>query len=165
MYVQILDFQITKTTQFKVNLAGSNAQQKTPRYYYGNNGEFFQQQNWAGAYGMAPNLFPVQFSSGAWGYYPLVSNIENSPMSVATAGYELSTITRVFTDFALEQKLDFITKGLVARGTISWDNQFNEGSRGICRRGHVNNRAYMLPEDGQLLYENEIDQYNRFRFL
>ena len=62
-----LDFQITKTTQFKVNLAGSNAQQKTPRYYYGNNGEFFQQQNWAGAYGMAPNLFPVQFSDGSWG--------------------------------------------------------------------------------------------------
>ena len=117
-----LDFQITKTTQFKVNLAGSNAQQKTPRYYYGNNGEFFQQQKWAGAYGMAPNLFPVQFSDGSWGYYPLVSNIENSPASVATTGYELKTITRVFTDFALEQKLDFITKGLVARGTISWDN-------------------------------------------
>ena len=54
-----LDFQITKTTQFKVNLAGSNAQQKSPRYYYGNDGEFFQQQKWAGAYGMAPNLFPV----------------------------------------------------------------------------------------------------------
>jgi len=50
-----LDFQITKTTQFKVNLAGSNAQQKTPRYYYGNSGEFFQQQKWAGAYGMAPS--------------------------------------------------------------------------------------------------------------
>ena len=33
-----LDFQITKTTQFQVNLFGSNAQQKTPRYYYGNNG-------------------------------------------------------------------------------------------------------------------------------
>lgn len=52
-------------------------------------------------------------------------------MNVALSGYELKTITRVFTDFALEQKLDFITEGLVARGTISWDNQFNEGSRGI----------------------------------
>ena len=159
-----LDFQITNTTQFRVSLAGSNAQQKTPRYYYGNSGEFFQQQKWAGAYGMAPNLFPVQFSSGAWGYYPLVSNIENSPMSVATAGYELSTITRVFTDFALEQKLDFITKGLVARGTISWDNQFNEGSRGISAEGHKNSRAYMLPEDGQLLYETAIFSNTGFDF-
>ena len=161
-----LDFQITKTTQFRVNLAGSNAQQKTPRYYYGNSGEFFQQQKWAGAYGMAPNLFPVQFSDLSWGYYPLVSNIENSPMSVATAGTELRTITRVFTDFSLEQNLDFITKGLIARGTISWDNQFNEADRGINAAGgsHKNKRAYMLPEDGQLLYESSIYANTGFDF-
>ncbi len=158
-----LDFQITKTTQFKVNLAGSNAQQKAPRYYWGNDGMFFQQQKWAGAYGMAPNLFPVQFSDGSWGYYPLVSNIENSPMSVATSGYELRTITRIFTDFSLEQKLDFITKGLVARGTISWDNQFNESSRGISDL-HATKRAYILPEDGQFSPENLIDATTGFDF-
>ena len=159
-----LDFQITKTTTFKVSLAGSNAQQKTPRYYYGNNGEFFQQQNWAGAYGMAPNLFPVQFSNGAWGYYPLVSNIANSPMNVATAGYTVSAKTRVFTDFALEQNLDFVTKGLVLRGTISWDNQFDEGDRGINAEGHANYRAYMLPEDGQILFETPIFTNTGFDF-
>ena len=158
-----LDFQITKTTQFRVSLAGSNAQQKTPRFYYGNNGEFFQQQKWSGAYKMPPNLFPVQFSDGSWGYYPLVSNIENSPQSVATCGYELNTITRVFTDFVLEQKLDFITKGLVARGTISWDNQFNESNRGISDLHQVKS-AYMLPEDGQMLYEKTIDDNTGFDF-
>lgn len=158
-----LDFQITKTTQFKVNLAGSNAQQKTPRYYYGNSGEFFQQQNWAGAYGMAPNLFPVQFSDGSWGYYPLTSNIANSPKNVATCGYEQKAITRVFTDFALEQDLGFITKGLIARGTISWDNQFNEGDRGIIDQHKVKN-AYMLPEDGILLRESAIDANTGFDF-
>ncbi len=162
-----LDFQITKTTQFKVNLAGSNAQQKSPRYYYGNSGEFFQQQNWAGAYRMPPNVYPVQFANGAWGYSRLAaSNMSNSPMSVSTSGYELSTITRVFTDFALEQNLDFITKGLVARGTISWDNQFNEGSRGISAAGggHVNNTAYIVPEEGQLVWENEIYPKTGFDF-
>ena len=158
-----LDFQITKTTQFKVNLAGSNAQKKSPRFYYNNDGEFFQQQKWAGAYGMAPNLFPVQFSDYSWGYYPLVSNIENSPQSVATSGYELNTITRIFTDFALEQKLDFITKGLVARGTISWDNNFTEGSRGISDL-HTPKKAYILPEDGQLIRENDIDTDTGFDF-
>ena len=165
-----LDLQITKTTQFKVNLAGSNAQQKSPRYYYGNSGEFFQQQNWAGAYRMPPNVYPVQFANGAWGYSRLAaSNMSNSPMSVSTSGYELSTITRVFTDFALEQNLDFITKGLVARGTISWDNQFNEGSRGIGLGangdgGHVNNTAYIVPEEGQLVWENEIYPKTGFDF-
>ena len=162
-----LDFQVTKTTQFKVSLAGSNAQQKTPRYYYGNSGEFFQQQNWAGAYRMPPNVFPVKFSNGAWGYSRLAaSNMANSAMNVATAGYELKTITRVFTDFVLEQNLDFITKGLVARGTISWDNEFDEGSRGIdaAGGGHVNNTAYILPEDGQLIFENEIYPKTGFDF-
>ena len=162
-----LDFQITKTTQFKVNLSGSNAQQKTPRYYYGNSGEFFQQQNWAGAYRMPPNVFPVKFSNGAWGYSRLAaSNMANSPMNVATAGYELGTITRVFTDFSLEQNLDFVTKGLIARGTISWDNQFNEGSRGInaAGGGHVNNTAYIIPEEGQLLFENDIYAVTGFDF-
>ena len=158
-----LDFQITKTTQFKVNLAGSNAQQKSPRYYYGNNGEFFQQQNWAGAYGMAPNLFPVQFSDGSWGYYPLVSNIANSPMNVTSAGYELKTITRIFTDFSLEQNHDFVAKGLIARGTISWDNQFDEADRGISDQ-HKTKKAYMLPEEGQLLYETAIDVGTGFDF-
>ena len=163
-----LDFQITKTTQFKVNLAGSNAQQKTPRYYYGNSGEFFQSQQWAGAYRMPPNVFPVQFSNGAWGYSRLAaSNMANSPMSVATSGFEQNTNTRIFTDFSLEQNLDFVTKGLVARGTISWDNQFRESNRGISAAGggHVNNTAYILPEDGQLLFENEIFASTGFDFF
>ena len=163
-----LDFQITKTTQFKVNLAGSNAQQKTPRYYWGNNGSWFQQQNWFAAYGMAPNLFPVQFSDGSWGYYPLVSNIQNSPASVALSGYELKTLTRIYTDFSLEQNLDFITKGLVARGTVSWDNQFSEGSRGIdataLSDGKNQKRAYILPEDGQFMPQNKIDPTTGFDF-
>ena len=148
-----LDFTITKTTEFKVSLAGSNAQQKKPRLGY-NSGSWAEQQMWAGAYSMAPNLFPVKYSDGSWGYYPLVSNIANSPMNVSTGGYELNAITRIFTDFALEQKLDFITKGLVARGQISWDNQFNESGRGIVTNAKSDGssfqpkRMYILPEEG-----------------
>ena len=148
-----LDFTITKTTEFKVSLAGSNAQQKKPRLGY-NSGSWAEQQMWAGAYSMAPNLFPVKYSDGSWGYYPLVSNIANSPMNVSTGGYELQAITRIFTDFALEQKLDFITKGLLVRGQISWDNQFNESGRGIVTNAKSDGssfqpkRLYILPEDG-----------------
>jgi TonB-linked SusC/RagA family outer membrane protein len=166
-----LDFQITKTTQFRVSLAGSNAQQKSPRYYYNNNSEWFQQQNWAGAYRMPPNVYPVKFANGAWGYSRLAaSNMSNSPMSVSTSGYEQKTITRIFTDFVLEQNLDFVTKGLVARGTISWDNEFNETGRGIGvggatgDGGHTNNTAYIVPEEGQLVWENEIFPKTGFDF-
>ena len=159
-----LDFQITKTTQFRVNLAGSNAQQKSPRYYYGNNGEFFQQQNWAGAYRMPPNIFPVQYSDGSWGFSKqFASNVANSSMNVATSGFETKSITRVYTDFALEQNLDFVTKGLVARGTISWDNRFDEGSRGIADQ-HTTKTAYILPENGVFVPGTEIYPNTGFDF-
>ena len=158
-----LDFQITKTTQFRVNLAGSNAQKKSARLYGSNTGEWFQQQKWASAYGMPPNLFPVKFSDGSWGYYPLISNVTNSPMEIACQGYELVTNTRIFTDFSLEQNLDFVTKGLVARGTISWDNQFNENSRGISDLHQVKN-AYILPEDGVMKWEKDKQDKTGFDF-
>lgn len=163
-----LDFQVTKTTEFKVNLAGSNAQQKKPRLGY-NSGSWAEQQMWAGAYGMAPNLFPPRYSDGSWGYYPEKSNIPNSPMNVATGGYELGAITRIYTDFALEQKLDFVTKGLVARGTISWDNQFNESGRGILTSGNGTGgndfhpkQNYIYPETGNMLPANTINTTTNF---
>ena len=164
-----LDFQITKTTEFKVNLAGSNAQQKKPRLGY-NSGSWAEQQMWASAYSMAPNLFPVQYHDGSWGYYPMKSNIANSPMNVATGGYELVTNTRIFTDFTLEQKLDFVTKGLVARGTISWDNQFDESGRGIVTNAKSDGssfepkRLYILPEDGIVNRERLSDATTGFDF-
>lgn len=157
-----LDFQITKTTQFKVNLAGSNAQKKSPHLGWNNN-DYGLQSMWSSAYTMAPNLFPVKYSDGSWGYYPLKSNITNSPMNIATGGYQLDTDTRIFTDFALEQKLDFITKGLVARGTISWDNQFGEAGRGITTTAKSDGssfqpkRMYILPEDGIVNRENTVN--------
>ncbi|MCQ2220035.1 MAG: TonB-dependent receptor [Prevotella sp.] len=164
-----LDFTITKTTEFKVNLAGSNAQKKKPRLGY-NSGSWAEQQMWAGAYSMAPNLFPVKYSDGSWGYYPLVSNIANSPMNVSTGGYELEAITNIYTDFALEQKLDFITKGLLARGTISWDNRFNETGRGIITNAKSDGssftpkRMYILPEDGIINREKLSEGTTGFDF-
>jgi TonB-linked SusC/RagA family outer membrane protein len=93
----------------------------------------------------------------------LISNVANSAQDVSTVGYELKSITRVFTDFALEQKLDFITKGLVARGTISWDNQFDEGERGITDT-HKVKQAYIVPEDGEYLPESLVDGVTGFDF-
>ncbi len=163
-----LDFAITKTTDFKVSLAGSSAQKKSPRYYYNNDGMFFQQQNWAGAYGTPPNVMMVQYSDGSWGYYDKIANISNSIQSVSTAGYQIETTTHIFTDFALEQRLDFITKGLLARGTISWDNQFSETGRGInaAGGGHVNKLLYIIPEDGTLHRpsNNVVDTNTGFDF-
>lgn len=42
--------------------------------------------------------------------------------NVSLGGTMTTTTTQITTDFALEQDLSFITKGLSARAMVSWDN-------------------------------------------
>ena len=68
-----LDFSITKTTTLRVNLAGSSARRTAPTMNSSN--DIWQiQQQWAGAYNIAPDVFLPQYEDGSWGYYPQVSN-------------------------------------------------------------------------------------------
>ena len=105
-----LDFNITKTTVFKVNIAGSNGKRTTP---WNNlvNSEWQVSQQWAGVYNIAPDVFIPKYSDGAWGFYPDISNVSNAAATIALGGTRQSTTTRITTDFVLEQNLDFITKG------------------------------------------------------
>ena len=95
-----LDFQLTKTTLFKVNLAGSNGVRETP-WGMGDSSDWSTAQIWAGAYGIAPDVFMPVYSDGTWGYYPNVSNISNSASILSLAGTEKTTTTRINTDFTL----------------------------------------------------------------
>lgn len=84
-----------------------------------------------GAYNIAPDVFLPKYSDGSWGYYPNISNVTNSAENVSLGGTMTTTTTQITTDFALEQDLSFITKGLSARAMVSWDNTFVEWKRGI----------------------------------
>ena len=99
-----LDFNITKTTVLKVNLAGSNAIRKAPWSNTGNS-EWQIGQQWSGAYNIAPDVFLPQYSDGSWGMYPLVSNTTNSAENISLGGTMQVTTTRINTDFTLEQDL------------------------------------------------------------
>lgn len=155
-----LDFQLTNTTLLKANLSGSNAIKKSP---YANQGDMWQlAQRWAGAYNIAPDVFIPQYADGAWGYYPNATNVSNSAENISLAGLTETTTTRINTDFTLEQKLDFVTKGLVARATISWDNIFVERDRGVNDLNNGALRKWIDPETGQVLYNNEVDAMDGF---
>ena len=73
---------------------------------------------------MPPDAHVVQHSDGRWGLSPLI-NVEVSPNPVAVI-YNLGICqdrsTQLNSDFALEQKLDFITEGLSAKGSLFYDN-------------------------------------------
>lgn len=161
-----LDFNITKTTVFKVNLAGSTGMQKTP---YNNtnansSSDWSVAQQWAGAYNIAPDVFLPVYSDGGWGYYPLATNVSNSAEIISVGGVNKNTITRINTDFTIDQKLDFITKGLSANAMISWDNNFKEWKRGVNDMNNDAQHTWVDPVTGILQHKSPYEQINKFDF-
>lgn len=161
-----LDFSLTKTTTFKVNIAGSNAQRKSTRpdnatSYDQNNWQ--NQQIWAGVYNIAPNAFLPWYSDGSWGWQPLfASQVANSAQKLALGGAFKNVQTRINTDFTLEQNLDFITKGLSARGLLSWDNSFTETGYGVTDLYNDVKNKYIDPETGIVNQQPDRDSMTQF---
>jgi TonB-linked SusC/RagA family outer membrane protein len=158
-----LDFQLTKSTVFKVNLAGSSGAKQSP-WGQTNSADWAVAQQWAGAYNIAPDVFRPQYSDGSWGYYPNISNVSNSASNLALAGVMTTTTTRINTDFILEQKLDFVTKGLNFRGTVSWDNAFVEFNRGINDLYNDPQQKWIDPATGEATTKKEFENNNKFDF-
>lgn len=158
-----LDFQLTKSTVLKVNIAGSNGAKKGTWGKYSSS-DWSVAQYWAGAYNIAPDVFMPVYSDGTWGYYPSVSNVSNSVANLALAGSMTTTTTRINTDFALEQDLSFITKGLSARALVSWDNVFVEIDRGVNDSNNSAQYKWIDPETGLATYKQTYDNNNKFDF-
>lgn len=159
-----LDFQITKTTQLKVNISGSNGIKKSP-WGQTNSSDWAVAQQWAGAYNIAPDVFLPQYADGSWGFYPSISNVSNSAANLALAGVMTTTNTRIATDFVLQQDLKFITKGLNFRGSISWDNSFVEYNRGVNDLFNDAQLKWIDPETGLTTYKKEYENNNKFDFM
>ncbi|MCQ2974039.1 MAG: TonB-dependent receptor [Bacteroidales bacterium] len=159
-----LDFNITKSTLFKVNIAGSNAIKKNPWSNMVNN-EWQIGQQWAGAYNIAPDVFLGKYSDGTWGFYPNASNVSNSAENMSLGGATQTATTTITTDFTLEQDLDFWVKGLKLVGRISWDNKFVEGSRGINDLYNSTLHKWINPETGQEVYKETTTGYEKFKFF
>ena len=164
-----LDFNITKTTVLKVNIAGSNGKQKNPweRGHEWDNGSTLgwqMSQMWAGVYNISPDAFLPQYSGGYWGFLPGSTNVSNSAQTSSIGGVQEITTTRINTDFVLEQKLDFITKGLSFRGMIAWDNVFREDRRGIADLYNDPQLKWIDPETGIAQYKQPYEGYDRFDY-
>ena len=164
-----LDFNITKSTVFKVNIAGSNGKQTNPweRGYEwdgGGNLGWQMSQMWAAVYNISPDAFLPQYSDGSWGFLPGSTNVSNSAQVSSLGGVQTWTTTRINTDFVLEQKLDFITKGLSFRGMISWDNVFREDRRGIADLYNDPQLKWIDPQTGIAQYKQPYEQYDRFDY-
>ena len=164
-----LDFNITKSTVFRLNISGSNGKQTSPweRGHEWDNGSTLgwqMSQMWAGVYNISPDAFLPQYSDGSWGFLPGSTNVSNSAQTSSIGGVQTITTTRINTDFVLEQNLDFVTKGLSARGMISWDNVFREDRRGIADLYNDPQLKWIDPETGIAQYKQPYEGYDRFDY-
>ena len=118
-----LDFTLTKTTKLQVNLSGylstKDVNMAWTQYNIGTQG-----QMWAAAYRMPPDIYLPRYSDGRWGSYPLISHgtLDNPVAFAHNMGTNHYRGTQLNSDFALDQKLDFITEGLSARAQFYYDN-------------------------------------------
>ena len=116
------DFNITKSTKLSVNVAGKMGYQNQPAYRNGDNDQYF-----IGTLLIAPsNEFPIKYSDGVWG--DGASQDKNPMVSLYDTGSRTYKSYQGFYDFILEQKLDFITKGLSFKASLSYTNYSNWAS-------------------------------------
>lgn len=158
-----LDFTLSKTTKLKANLFGSRGEKQGPWNVADNS--FAATQLWQAAYSAPRDAFLPRYSDGTWGYYPAdTQGAPNSIVNLAIAGVEKATTTRINTDFTLEQDLSFITKGLKAMATVSWDNVFIETDRGINDLFHDTQFKWINPDTGEAVYKQSIQGNTNFDF-
>ena len=117
-----LDFKITKTTEFSVNLSGFMGIQMKPSE------KMMAITN--SLYALAPSLYTPMYDDG---YYGAMLGgdwfFKNPLVSLTNVGYEEYNRYQVNSDFILKQDLDFITRGLKFRAMVSYDNNMTSIQR------------------------------------
>ena len=121
-YRSNLDFNITKTTKFSVNLSGFYGVQEKPIEDL--------RQALSAIYELSPAIYTPIYPDGYYGRHPSGEwNFENPIVNLTNTGYNTYDKFQVNSDFILEQKLDFLTKGLKFRGSLSFDNNMTSRRR------------------------------------
>jgi len=158
-----LDFQLTKTTTLKANIAGSHGVRNVPWGIQINS--YYETTMWTAAYSTPPDAFLPRYSDGSWGYYGAdEQKLSNSVTTMAISGAEKNTTTRINTDFTLNQDLGFLLKGLRASATVSWDNVFVEADRGINDLYHDTQYKWIDPDTGIAYTKQNVNSKNQFDF-
>lgn len=121
-YRSNLDFNITKTTLFSVNLSGFFGIQEKP----------YEDLRMAlnSIYELAPSIYTPIYPDGYYGRHPSGEwNFNNPVVNLTNRGNNTYNKFQINSDFELKQKLDFITKGLSLKGKLSYDNDMTSRQR------------------------------------
>lgn len=116
-YRMNLDIDITKTTLLKLGLSGSLRKENDPSAGTAN--------IWTALMGYNPIVTPIEYSDGKIPAYGKETNYINPWTQATQTGYWEKWTNNIQTNVTLEQKLDFITKGLRAIGRFGYDTYNN----------------------------------------
>jgi len=152
-----LDFQLTSTTQFGVNLAGYLGNQKS----VGQTGDYLQRLLFTANLRNPVDVMVPQYSDGLYGFSPSWSDL--NPLAVLNStGVVINNRTQVSSDFIFKQDLSFITRGLTFRATLAYDNYFSSTGNNI-NNGNSNTAFQMkrIRPDGvtEYLQTSSINGY------
>jgi TonB-linked SusC/RagA family outer membrane protein len=129
-----LDFSLTKSTDLSVNLGGEVGVRNTPRDIY---------SLWVSLYNVGPSRFPAYFPEWVLDVvpdpdYPDASGIRyaqsfgeryDNPYARFNMGsFDRYLESKLYTDLLLDQKLDFLLKGLSVKGKASLSTYYNHRS-------------------------------------
>ena len=123
-YRMNVDVNVTKTTIIQVGIAGSLKKQNRPGQ---------ADEVWKSIVGQNPISIPLLYSNGC---VPATGKEDTrlSPWINATqTGYQQYWRNEILTNISLEQKLDFITKGLSFVGRVGFDSYSDYNNKRIKR--------------------------------
>ena len=131
-----LDFHPTKTTTFSVDIDGSQGKDN----FFGAN----LYTTWDGLYGKAPDMYPVRYEDGIFGWSVLLDGKQLNPVyAINFSGMGATTTSDINTTFRLDQKLDMITKGLSVKAIASFQSVY--ASSGPTQSGNPGSLNILTP--------------------
>lgn len=120
-YRMNVDVDITKTTLLTVGLAGALEKQNAPGY---------SDKIWESIMGQNPIRIPLVYSDGKIPAYSDADSGSNPWVLATQTGYREKWTNLIQTNATLQQKLDFVLKGLKFIGRFGFDtNNYNENRR------------------------------------
>lgn len=142
-----VDVNITKTTLLQMNLSAIMTDSRYPG--------IASNKLWYEAFSTSPVAFPVRYPDGRWAGPP--ANAGSNPMNeVQDSGYTDTFRPALQSVFTVNQKLDFITKGLSAYARFSFDSysEFNNKRTGGVDLWYTNQRD----GSGELVFGKPIKE-------
>ncbi len=138
-----IDIDLSKTTLFKLNLGGYYKEKGAPG--------FDVSDIFTATLAATPISYPKIYSDGSYAH--LGGSQINPWMASTHSGYSMNTENQIESTIALEQKLDFITKGLSAKGLFSFDAYNNQLT--VLQKNPTTYYATGRDSDGALILKPE----------